>query len=273
MSSAEYSIINVLPAQISAVSSRVTTTETGIQNLWNAGFLTSPTAATLFASKNDVTAASITATINAAGEGVVKISATRIELDGTAIINIVQANNITTSKLTVTQGAKIGQFEVNTYSGLTWKGYDYFGGTAFSLGLGTSSLGVSTDVGGVIVAKSSTAERTACLAGIVSAYGIGLYGSSDGWGSNFPSTLSRWAGFFSGNTKTTGATQTSTIAAGEFRVVTSWADTNSTPGAYYYMAGIDIDPGDYDLDDIRFRVRKGIIVGVTNDSGSVLQGI
>jgi len=269
VSDVEYSVINVLPGQISAVSSRLSATEDGIQNLWSAGFITNSTAATLYAKKNDVTAASITATINAAGAGVVKIAADRIELDGDAIINIIQAKNITTSKLTVTQGAKIGQFEVNSYSGLTWKGYDYFGGTAFSLALGTNSLGVSTNVGGVIVAKSSTAERTVCLAGIVSAFGIGVYGSENGYDSIFPDTYTKWAGFFSGNTKTTGTMQMGIMAAMELRIVSSFNNN----GSYSYMEGISFNPGDYDLDNVRFRVRKGIIVGVTNDSGAVLQGV
>ncbi|MDD4516465.1 hypothetical protein [Massilibacteroides sp.] len=267
--SVEHSTINVIPSQISAVSSRLTTAENGLQSVWNAGFITTPTAASLFASKDDVTAASITATINSAGQGVVKIAADRIELDGTAIIDIIQANNITTSKLTVTQGAKIGQFEVNASSGLTWKGFDYFGGTQFSLSLGTTSLETSTDVGGIIVAKSSTAQRTVCLAGIVSAFGIGVYGSSDGFGSNFPPLYTKWAGFFSGSTRTTGTTQTGIIAASEFRIVTSF----NTDGSYSYFEGISFDPGAYDLDSVRFRVRKGLIVGVTNDSGSVLQGV
>lgn len=119
MSSAEYSIINVIPDQISAVSSRVTVNERGITSLWQAGFLTKTTAegalAGIFASKNSVTAASIIATVNNAGQGTVKIKADRIELDGKTIINIVETNSITTSKLTVTDGAKIGGFTVNSY--------------------------------------------------------------------------------------------------------------------------------------------------------------
>ena len=47
---------------------------------------------------------------------------------------------------------------------------------------------------------------------------------------------------------------------------------SNSNGSYEYTEGIDIDPADYDLDSIRFRVRGGLIVGVTDDSGNPLQG-
>lgn len=176
--------------------------------------------------------------------------------------------NIVTNKLKVNQGASIGAFEINSYEGLTWNGYDYFGNKEFSLALGTNPLGVSTDIGGIIVAKSSTVQRSVCLAGIVSGFGIGVYGSSDGYGSNFPDTYTKWAGFFSGSTKTTGDTQTGVVAASKFRVVSNFYSN----GAYQYNEGVSFDPADYDLDNVRFRVRQGIIIGVTDDSGRILLG-
>ncbi|WP_080902955.1 hypothetical protein [Parabacteroides sp. Marseille-P3160] len=190
---------------------------------------------------------------------------------GALVANRIQTTDITTGRLTVTQGAKIGAFEINSYNGLTWKGYDYFGGTAFSLALGTNLLNMSTSgVSAIIGAASSTAERSMCVAGVVSAFGVGIYGSSDGYGSNVPGQFTAWAGFFSGNIRTTGTAQIGIVAAQQYRVVTSF---NAETGAYSYYAGIDVDPGDYDLDDIRFRIRKGIIIGVTNDSGGVLRGV
>ena len=95
---------------------------------------------------------------------------------------------------------------------------------------------------------------------------VAIYGSTDGWGSNWPNAA--FAGYFSGSIKTTGTCQAGTIAANSFR----YAFNQNTNGSYEYYAGINVDPGDYDLDNIRFRIRGGIIVGVTDDSGNVLRG-
>jgi hypothetical protein len=123
-------------------------------------------------------------------------------------------------------------------------------------------------MGSIIYARSNTATPTCCIAAIVEGFGCAIYGSTDGWGSNFPTTTTRFAGFFSGNVKTTGTSQAGIIAGGAFRYITQ----SYTTGEYSYIEGISFDPGTYDLDSVRFRVRGGLIVGVTNDNGSILQG-
>lgn len=163
----------------------------------------------------------------------------------------------------------IGAFEINAYKGFTWTGKDYFGGTEFKLSLGTSKMSVSTDMSAIVSASSSSAEDHCCIAAVINSFGVAIYGSTDGWGSNFPPFGTKFAGFFSGSTKTTGTTQTGTLAAGAFHFVNKFM----TNGQYEYYQGINVDPKDYDLDDIRFRIRGGIIVGVTDDSGNLLQGV
>lgn len=163
----------------------------------------------------------------------------------------------------------IGNFEINSYKGLTWRGADYFGGTEFSLALGTSKMGVSTDMGAIISASSSSARNHCCVAAVCNSFGVAIYGSTDGWGSNFPTWNAKFAGFFSGSVRVTGGVQAGAVASPSFRYAVSFGQDQS----YTYMEGIDVDPADYDLDDIRFRIRGGIIVGVTDDSGNVLRGL
>lgn len=180
----------------------------------------------------------------------------------------IQANLINVDELWAS-ALHIGNFEINTYKGFTWAGYDYFGGKEFKLNLGTSRMGVSSDISAIVSASSSSGREHCCIAAVIEAFGVAIYGSTDGWGSNFPSFGTRFAGFFSGNTKTTGTTQTGLLAAGGFRYVTEFKQN----GQYSFFEGINVDPKDYDLDDIRFRIRGGIIVGVTDDSGRILRGV
>ena len=58
------------------------------------------------------------------------------------------------------------------------------------------------------------------------------------------------------------------MAANGFR----YAFNQNATGYAEYYDGINVDPGDYDLDNIRFRIRGGIIVGVTDDNGNILRG-
>jgi len=156
---------------------------------------------------------------------------------------------------------QFGGFEINGYTGLTWKGYDYFGGTEYSLVVGTNKMPVSQNIGSIIYAGSTTVNPSCCIAGVVSGAGVGIYGSSDGWGSNFPPMYTKYAAFFSGNTKTTGVTESSALASSEYRYITN----RLSNGGYEYLTGVSFNPSDYDLDKVRFTVRGGLIVGVTKE--------
>lgn len=92
--SVENSVINVLPDQISAISSRVSSTETDIYWLERAGFITSSEAAGLFASKSDLKGDKIVGYINVQPSNI-KISAKNIELDGRTVADYIEANGMT----------------------------------------------------------------------------------------------------------------------------------------------------------------------------------
>ena len=182
----------------------------------------------------------------------------------------IQADLINVKDLVVGSTLSIGAFSLNSYKGLNWTGSDYFGNTSFRLTVGggyTYNTGTSCKT--MVGAWSNSADTHACISGICNTFGVAIYGSVDGYGSNFPPTGSKFAGYFSGSTKTTGTTITGTLAAGAFRFAYNLGFGNS----YNYYEGISFDPATYDLDNVRIRVRGGIIVGVTDDNGHLLQGV
>ena len=163
---------------------------------------------------------------------------------------------------------KVGQFSIQSGGQLSWEGKDYFGGKEFQMKLGSSKLPTKATIPTIIHTFSSSGSPHAGIAAVLqsSTNSVAIYGSTNGWGSNWPNAA--FAGYFSGNIKTTGTCQAGTLAANQFR----YAFNQQLNGTYEYYAGINVDPGDYDLDNIRFRIRGGIIVGVTDDSGNVLRG-
>ena len=189
--------------------------------------------------------------------------------DATVIVN----GYISTSMLDVdniyANQVNVGNFKINTYKGLTWEGQDYFGGRQYFLTVGTSKLNTSKTVGGIISAESNTASPTCCVSGIVNTYGVGIYGSTDGYGSNFPDfTRYPFAGYFSGKLKVTGESQSYRHIATSF----AWASGMNADGSYTAYEGVSFDNDAYDLDNVRFKVRGGIIIGVYTDGGTLLQG-
>lgn len=165
---------------------------------------------------------------------------------------------------------KVGQFSIQSGGQLSWVGLDYFGKNEFQMKLGSSKTPTSTGFPSIIHTFSSSGGSHAGIAAILSAStnSVAIYGSTDGWGSNWPNA-GPFAGYFSGKVKVTGECQAGTLAANAFR----YAYNQAASGSYTYYAGINVDPGDYDLDNIRFRIRGGIIVGVTDDNGNVLRGV
>lgn len=191
--------------------------------------------------------------------------------DATVIVN----GYISTSMLDVdniyANQVKVGNFSINTYRGLTWSGYDYFGGTAFTLQLGTSgklpSNGVT--VAAPIYAKVHTAENACAIAGFAETFGVAIYGSTDAYGSNYPNfTTHPFAGYFSGGVKVTGTSQCYRSVARSF----AWASEMEADGSYTAYEGVSFDNKTYNLDEVRFKVRGGIIIGVYSDGGGLLQG-
>jgi hypothetical protein len=184
----------------------------------------------------------------------------------------INAMEIVTAKLTVNSGAKIGGFNI-IENRLDWKSSSYFGDTAFALTLGNGLLPTRDPARSTISAlvNSISFDQNLCGVAAIAAVGCAIYGSTDGWGSNFPGLLEKWAGYFSGNTYTTGYQRVGAIVASNFRYLTG--ETHPGSGySYSYLEGISFDPATYDLDKVRFRVRGGLIVGVTDDNGKLLQG-
>ena len=160
----------------------------------------------------------------------------------------IQADLINVKDLVVGSTLSIGAFSLNSYNGLNWTGSDYFGNTSFRLTVGggyTYNTGTSCKT--MVGAWSNSADTHACISGICNTFGVAIYGSVDGYGSNFPPTGSKFAGYFSGSTKTTGTTITGTLAAGAFRFAYNLGLGNS----YNYYEGISFDPATYDLDNVR----------------------
>ena len=296
---------SVQAGQISAVSARVDNINNTIAN---AGWITTADGNSLWASKTLENGKVIASYINQ-DANTVKIKAEKVDLIGKVTFSMLdsdaQAKTTaqpdlsgyeTTSNAdslrkylfgtTSIQGAKIdtglintdvlfanlvkvGQFSIQSGGQLSWVGLDYFGKNEFQMKLGSSKTPTSTGFPTIIHTYSSSGGSHAGIAAILSAStnSVAIYGSTDGYGSNWPNA-GPFAGYFSGKVKVTGECQAGTLAANAFR----YAYNQSASGSYTYYAGINVDPGDYDLDNIRFRIRGGIIVGVTDDNGNVLRG-
>ena len=169
---------------------------------------------------------------------------------------------------------QVGQFKIQSGGQLSWVGKDYFDKNEFQMKLGSSKLPTNLTIPTIIHTFSSSGSSHAGIAAVLqsSTNSVAIYGSTDGWGSNWPGEYTSYgpfAGYFSGKVKVTGLCQAGTLAANSFR----YAYDQGTDGSYKYYEGINVDPATYDLDNIRFRIRGGIIVGVTDDSGKILQGV
>ena len=168
---------------------------------------------------------------------------------------------------------QVGQFSIQSGGQLSWIGLDYFGKNEFQMKLGSSKTPTSTGFPTIMHTYSTSGRSHAGIASILSGStnGVAIYGSTDGWGSNWPGEYTSngpFAGYFSGRVKVTGQCQAGSMAANGFR----YAFNQNATGYAEYYDGINVDPGDYDLDNIRFRIRGGIIVGVTDDNGNILRG-
>ncbi|MDB9001137.1 hypothetical protein PN653_11495 [Parabacteroides distasonis] len=174
----------------------------------------------------------------------------------------IQADLINVKDLVVGSTLSIGAFSLNSYKGLNWTGSDYFGNTSFRLTVGggyTYNTGTSCKT--MVGAWSNSADTHACISGICNTFGVAIYGSTDGWGSNFPPDGSKYAGFFSG----------SVFATGQMRC-SGFSIYKSSDMYRYHYPGVSFNPADFDLDNVRLRVMGGIIVGVTDDNGNILLG-
>lgn len=239
MDLSEYATQTWTSSEISGVVSKVNDINKTISQ---AGWITQSNALTLFAQKTDITGDKLIGYINVQPSSI-KISAKNIELDGKTIASIIQANTISTNKLNVLNGAKIGGFSV-TNDNLTWSQYNYFGS-----GSRTIRMGCSTDSGGAVDIKFD--------ASTLGAFGIKSVGRAPGGAAmyassmssqTYPSSAHTYAGYFDG---------------------ALYATQYFTKEGSTYKRGISFSKG-YDLDDVRLEVENGIIVGLYKDNGNVI---
>lgn len=162
------------------------------------------------------------------------------------------------------QQAEIGGFSIEG-GRLIWTKYNYFGGTSRSLKLGSGNA----KEGVVCVTFNMDTDGRFGMSSIGrAAGGACFYGSSNTY-KTYPGSGNTYAGFFDGMVDVIGDLVSNVCASQRFRSISG----RNSDGTYRYMEGISFDPGSYDLDDVRFRVRNGLIVGVTKDNGSLLQGV
>lgn len=137
-------------------------------------------------------------------------------------------------------GGSIGGFSI-TGGRLIWEQGNGFGGTAKSLKLGSGSakegvvnvyFDMSTD-GDYGIKSVGRAPGGACV-----------FASANYSPANYPDSNSTYAGFFDGAL-----------------LATSYYTKHS--GTIY--SGVSFEPKDYDLDNVRFRVKNGLIVGVQRE--------
>lgn len=162
------------------------------------------------------------------------------------------------------QQANIGGFTIEG-GRLVWTQYNVFGGSSRSLKLGAGQ----SKEGVIAVTFDMATDGRFGVSSLGSASGGACFYASSRNGSKYPGSGNTYAGYFDGMVDVNDDLVSNVCASQKFRFISS----RNSNGTYYHMEGISFDPGDYDLDDIRLRVRGGIIVGVTNDKGHILQGV
>lgn len=160
--------------------------------------------------------------------------------------------------------ATIGGFSIEG-GRLIWTQYGVFGGSSRSL-----KLGAGKSLEGVIaVTFDMSTDGKFGVSSLGSASGGACFYASSRNGRKYPGYGNTYAAYFDGMVDVNDELASNVCASQCFRYI----DSRNYDGTYNYFDGISFDPKDYDLDDIRLRVRKGIIVGVTDDKGRLLQGV
>lgn len=152
---------------------------------------------------------------------------------------------------------------------LSWSGSTYFGGQQHGLQLGwvTVNTGQYRPLIGELtwntyLKVSSTWQAMPIM--VYATNGAGIFSTIHSEGSAdvvYPSDYSAYAGWFDGSVMVTGTLM------GRY-----WATSDDKlpgqGGLGYGYQGVSFDAKTFDLDDVRFAVRDGLIVMVTNDKGS-----
>lgn len=162
------------------------------------------------------------------------------------------------------QQATIGGFSIEG-GRLIWTQYSAFGGSSRSLKLGAGK----SKEGVIAVTFDMATDGKFGVSSLGRASGGACFYASSKNGSKYPGYSNTYAAYFDGMVDVNDELASNVCASQCFRYI----DSRNYDGTYNFFDGISFDPKDYDLDDIRLRVRKGIIVGVTDDKGRLLQGV
>lgn len=171
---------------------------------------------------------------------------------------------------------KIGNFKINTKDSvgvLSWNGYDYMSNNPSAVILGTSKIRESSSWTACVQVQGAQNTYSIGLATFNASNGTALYASrSNSQECSFPTFyIGSVAAWFDGDVISRNnnlGIAGEIIAAQRFKWIGQW---NSN--GYGSYEGISFDFKNYDLDDVRFAVRGGLIIGVAKDDGTLLQGV
>lgn len=154
----------------------------------------------------------------------------------------------------------IGGFQI-TNRNLKWSQSDYFGN-----GSRTIRLGCAENSGGAVDISFNAATSGAFGVKSVGSApgGAAIYASSKSY-QTYPKIGMTYAGYFDGDVDVLGDSISNACASQEFRAITG----RNSNGTYTYLRGISFG-SNYDLDDVRFTVRNGLIVALHKDNGSII---
>lgn len=185
----------------------------------------------------------------------VSIDASKINLNGVVTAN--RTFQIATDGTFSATAGKVGGFTIDN-GRLDWKSRDYFGNDSRSIKIGVSSSSLEGIID--ISFNAATTGR----------FGIKVLGSNDGGACIYASTKENgyatpaspytYAAWLDGDVRCTGKLSANICAATEF-----FAATSISGGTIQGYKGVTFGYNDYDLDNVRFQVQNGLIVGVKKE--------
>jgi hypothetical protein len=192
----------------------------------------------------------------------------KAQLGSTVISGSFINTSLIRTDLILANGAYIGGFTIgNTVDStgvLSWRGSIVDLGRNMEIVLG-GYKSPTKNIYSTIYANSGNEyvyDGVITISGIAGR-GCAIYGGINNTpqlGLTFPHHLENWAGYFNGSVNVTHFLVSKAFCYGKYI---------SPSGDQQMDVGLDINWNDYDLDDVRFCVRGGIIVGVTSDSGTL----
>jgi len=288
-------------SSLSVQANRISAISQDLSNLWSAGWITTSQGNQLWAQKDVENLKNgeylIKSVINQTPERI-KISAKNIDFEGSVVFSefnekldnkidgkfsgsgnnyslqingktiidgghiitdLIDVNKLYVTKLAANEGI-IGGFKLDN-GNLTWQQSNYFGNGSRLIKLGCAN---SQD-GAVDVSFDASTSGAFGIKTVGSAPGgAAIYASSHS-SQTYPKYGMTYAGYFDGNVDTNGELISNVCASQEYRAISE----RLSNGTYRYYTGISFN-SNYDLDDVRFTVRNGLIVALHKDNGEII---